>query len=173
MADNQEVVLVATYRDLDVAREDFHELNNRVKNKGTETRSAALVTKDADGRLEVAQAANRHGRTGAGWGAGAGFVVGILQPPIVAAVLVGAAAGALVASFAEHRLRVGLRREIGPALENGTAVALALMREHDAYQAEYALNHAPQVSRLPMNDTTVNRLEELVADEVRRLGRTG
>jgi hypothetical protein len=82
-----------------------------------------LVCKNADGHPEVMEAANRHGRMGAGMGAGMGLLFGMFAPPLGLSVLVGATVGGLVASFAEHELRSGLRHEIGEALEAVTADA--------------------------------------------------
>ena len=104
MDDDHELVLVATYGNLDSARADFGDLECRLKH-GLELRGAALVTKNADGHPEVVEAANRHGRMGAGMGAGVGLLFGLFAPPLGLAVLVGATVGGLVASFAEHELR--------------------------------------------------------------------
>ncbi len=162
MGDHAQIV-VAGYRDWQSAQLDFNELSVRAKHKRLEFRSAALVSKGPDGVPAVTQAANHHGRTGAGWGAGVGMLLGLFAPPLAAAVVVGAVAGGLVASFAEHEVTVGLRREVGQALEAGTAVVLVLVAQDGSFAVQRALPHAVQTSVLSMDETTINRLDQAVA----------
>ncbi len=101
MKDDHELIVIAAYDDLDAAKSDFEDVE-RGRKHSLELRAAALVTKNADGQPEVLEAANKHGRLGAGMGAGLGLLFGLFAPPLGLAVLVGAAAGGVVASFAEH-----------------------------------------------------------------------
>ena len=48
-------------------------------------------------------------------GGGVGLVVGLFAPPLLASVVVGAAAGALVGKFARHRVESGLEEKIRTA----------------------------------------------------------
>jgi uncharacterized membrane protein len=169
MDDDHEQILVAAYSDLEVARTNFQELEKRVKH-GLELRAAALITKDADGHPQVVEAANKHGRVGAGVGAGLGFLLGVFIPPIGLGVLLGGAAGALAASFAEHELRIGLRHEIGEALEAGTGVVLAVVYPNGRAPVENTLDRAAKISVLRMDKSTVNTLEESVATAMAEIG---
>jgi len=169
MDDDHEQILVAAYSDLERARTNFHELEKRVKH-GLELRAAALITKDADGHPQVVEATNKHGRVGAGIGAGLGFLLGVFIPPIGLGVLLGGAAGALAASFAEHELRIGLRHEIGEALEAGTGVLLAVVYPNGRAPVENTLDRAAKISVLRMDKSTVNTLEESVATAMAEIG---
>lgn len=169
MQDDHEQILVAAYGDLDRARSDFHELEKRIKH-GLELRAAVLVTKDADGHPQVVEATNRHGRIGAGIGAGLGFLLGVFIPPVPLGVLVGGAAGALVASFAEHELRIGLRHEIGEALEAGTGVVIAAVYANGRVPVELTLYRAVKTSAVRMDKSTVNSLEQAVAEAMSEIG---
>ncbi len=164
MKENHAVIVVAGYRDLEMAREDFHDLNETVKRRGVEIRSSTLVTKNAEGDPAVVQAANRHGRVGAGWGAGVGLLMGLFVPPLAGVALVGAAVGALVVSFAEHEIRVGLRHEIGQALEAGTAVVLTLVAPDGVVSVKQALGRASKVSVIGIDEATVNVLDRAAAE---------
>jgi hypothetical protein len=62
-----ELVLVAACERLSSACTDFRDLAKRLKH-GLEFRGAALVCKNADGRPDVVEAANRYGRMGTGLG---------------------------------------------------------------------------------------------------------
>ena len=81
MDDDHELVLIAAYRDLEIAQEDFGEVERRTKH-GMEMRAAALVSKDAAGEPHVLEAANRHGRLAVGVGVGLCALFGLFAPPL-------------------------------------------------------------------------------------------
>lgn len=166
--DDHQQIVVATYADLEAARVDFGELERRLKH-GMELRSAALVTRDEHGLAEVVEAANRHGRSGLLLGAGMGALFGLLFEPLALAVAIGGAGGALAASIAEHELRSGLRHEIGAALDNGTAVVLALVYPNGRSNVESSLFQANSIKALRMDRATVRSLDAAVAAEVAKL----
>lgn len=166
--DDHQLILVATYGDLDAARTDFGELERRLKH-GLEVRSAALVTRDGQGHAEVAEAANRHGRSGAMIGAGIGILFGLVFEPLLLGVVVGGAGGALAAGIAEHELRTGLRREVGDALDNGTAVVVTLVYPNGRSHVENSLYRAHSISALRLDRATVKSIDESVAAEVAKL----
>ena len=169
MKDDHELVLVAAYSDLQTAREDFWDLERSLKH-GLEVRGAALVTKDADGKPEVLEAANRHGRVGIGMGAGIGALFGLFAAPLGLSVLVGAAAGGLLASFAEHELRSGLRHEIGEALEAGTAVIIVVTYPNGREPVENTVHHASTFRELQLDRSTVRSVEESIAEAMQKIG---
>jgi uncharacterized membrane protein len=169
MDDDHELVLVAAYTDLDRARSDFHELCTRIKH-GMELRATALVTKDADGHPEVVEAENRHGRIALGVGAGLGLLVGMLIPPIGLSVLVGGAAAGLVAAVAEHELRIGLRHEIGEALEAGTGVIVAVVYPNGRMPVEITLSGSGKIAALRLDKSTINSVEKAVAEAMANAG---
>ena len=168
MDDDHQLILVATYGDLDAAHTDFGELERRLKH-GMELRSAALVARDEQGQAEVVEAANRHGRSGAMIGAGIGALFGLVFDPLLLALVVGGAGGAVAAAVAEHELRSGLRHEVGEALDNGTAVVLALTYPNCRSDVENTLYRANSVTALRMDRTTVKTLDDTVAAEVAKL----
>lgn len=169
MKDDHELVLVAAYADLDSARDDFFELERGLKH-GLEVRGAALVSKDADGKPEVVEAANRHGRVGVGVGAGIGALFGLFAPPLGLSVLVGAAAGGLLASFAEHELRSGLQHEVGEALEAGTAVIIAIAYPNGRAPVENTVHRAKTFRELRLDKNTVRSVEESIAEAMKQIG---
>lgn len=168
MNDDQQIIVIAVYNDLEAAREDFNDVQQGLKH-GLEVRSAALVTKDDTGEPQVVEAANRHVRTGAAIGAGLGVLVGLVFEPLLLGLLVGGIGGAAVAAVAEHELRSGLRGEVGAALENGTAVILALVYPNGRASLETTLMRAQSFAELPMDTSTVKGIDETVAAEIAKL----
>ena len=169
MSRAHDLLVIAAYRDLDEARTDFDELNRRAE-KGIEIRSAALVTKNAEGHPEVLEAANRHGGTGIAVGAGMGLLFGLLVAPLGISLLVGATAGGLVAAFAEHELRSGLRHEVAAALEDGTGVIVAWVYPGGYEAVLTAVEKAGTVKELPVDQQTVKSLDDAVAAAVAEAG---
>jgi uncharacterized membrane protein len=169
MDDDHELILVAAYADLDRALADFRELEKRIKH-GMELRAAALITKDDEDQPHVVEARNRHGRVGAGIGAGLGLLVGLFLPPVGLGVVIGGAAGAVVASFAEHELRTGLRHEIGAALEAGTGVVIAAVYPNGRVPVELTLSRSTKTTGVRMDKSTINTLEDEVAKVMAEIG---
>ena len=163
MNDKDTLILIAPYEDVAAARRDFASLAHQVHQNRFQMREAVLVTKDAEGKPEVIETSANHGRTGAGWGAGIGVLFGLLIPPFIASVAVGAAAGALVAKFADHGMKSGLQHEVGEALSVGSGVVLAMLKPEGMSSVERALPGATGTSVLPMCDATIASLEAAVA----------
>jgi uncharacterized membrane protein len=164
MNEQDVLILIAPYDDLEDARSNFATLRSELHEKRLDLREALLVTKDPEGKPHVLEISSRHARSGAGFGAGIGLLVGLLVPPFVASVAVGAAAGALVALFADHGLRSGLQHEVGEALAVGTGVVLAMAKPDSRIHIERALSDALQVSALDFAGSTIASLESAIAD---------
>lgn len=168
MSANHQQILIAAYSDLSEAHQDFGDLESRLKH-GMELRSAALVTKGPDGEAQVEEAANKHGRAGTMIGMGIGALLGLVFQPLLLGVLVGGAGGALATAVAEHELRIGLKHEVGDALQKGTAVVLALVYPEGRNSVEATLHRAKSLRVLDMDSATINGLDEAVAAEIGKL----
>ena len=132
-------VLVAAYRDVDTASSDFDGLVAQVKAKAIRLDAVILVTHGEDGEVSVQQTGDHLGRKGAGWGGSVGFLVGLAAPPLLASVVVGAAAGAVVGRFADHKIESGLHDKLGEAMQPGTAVVIATFEADQRLAVERAL----------------------------------
>ena len=114
--------------------------------------STAVITRDADGKIDVAkkhEQPTRHGAAvGLGWGLAIGVVTAILPPVgLVGALAVGGGAGAAIGAVTGH-MKGGLNNEdlkaLGEVLEQGEAGLIVV----------YATNMADQVAA---NIKAVNR----------------
>jgi len=168
MKDDHQMIVIAAYADPAEAREDFNDVEGALKH-GLEVRSAALITKDDTGQPQVVEAANRHIRTGTAVGAGIGVLLGLVFEPLLLALLVGGLGGAAVAAVAEHELRTGLRGEVGAALDNGTAVILALVYPNGRASMETTMTRANSFAEVPLDTSTVKSIDETVAAEIAKL----
>jgi len=103
------------------------------------------VSRPADdaAKVTVVDTGDHVGRKGAGWGAGVGVAVGLFAPPLLASVVVGGAAGAVVGKFADHQLKSGIKDKIGEALPPGSAGIIAVFDDDQRLAFEQALARRP------------------------------
>ena len=117
MSDNQQLdVLIAVYLIPDLAQKDFDAYTKLAGEGKIVTDGVALVVKDAEGEVHVQETGDHLGRKGVKVGGGVGLVVGLFAPPLLAATVVGAAAGALAGKFARHRVQAGIGEKMDDAL---------------------------------------------------------
>ena len=135
MSGNEQLdVLVAVYLIPDLAQQDFDAYTKLAGDGTIVTDGAAVVIKDADGEVHVQETGDHLGRKGGEAGAGAGLVIGLFAPPLLAATAVGAAAGELAGKFARHRVQAGIGDKLDDALPPGSAGIIAIY-EHDGADA--------------------------------------
>jgi uncharacterized membrane protein len=135
MTGNEQLdVLIAVYLIPDLAQDDFDAYVKLAGDGEIVTDGVALVIKDADGEIHVQETGDHLGRKGLKVGAGAGVVIGLLAPPLLAATVVGAAVGGLAGKFARHRVQSGIGDKLDDALPPGSAGIIAIY-EHDGADA--------------------------------------
>ena len=136
MADQPMVVLVATYSGVDAAELDFKAVMGLHKAGDLGHVAAAIVTKEADGKLKI----HRHDTTAkhlAWGGAIVGALLAIIAPPLGLIVMTGSIVGGMAAGAVVeggvlagaggivghywHNISKKDLRELGDALEEGQA----------------------------------------------------
>ncbi|HET9071600.1 MAG TPA: DUF1269 domain-containing protein [Acidimicrobiales bacterium] len=126
-------VYIGTYPDEETARSDYQIVKELHSAGAVGTYDAAVVTKDAHGKVHVDkdETATRHGAWG---GAAAGAVVGLLFPPaVLASAAVGAAAGGVGGHLWRGMSRADVK-ELGELIDTGEA-ALVIVGEDKLEQA--------------------------------------
>ncbi len=68
----------------------------KVHAKQVKIQAVILVTHDTDGNVSVQRTGDNLGRKGLGYGGAVGLLVGLAAPPLLAATVIGAAAGGIV-----------------------------------------------------------------------------
>jgi arylsulfatase len=164
MAEETMEVVVAGYRDLGAARQDFDGLCELIAAKRVATEGVVLVSKDDQGTVTVAETGDRLGRKGAGWGAGVGAVVGLLAPPLLASVAVGTAAGGVVGRFARHKVTSDIHDKIGEVLPAGRAGIIGVFRQSERLAVEQALAGSPMKSVVGLESGGLRELQAALAE---------
>ena len=158
-------VLVATYPDEMAAREDYQVVKNAHAAGLVGSYDAAVVTKDASGRVHENkdETATRHG---AWWGIAAGAAVGVIFPP---SILVTAAAGGVIGGVSGHLAR-GMSRseakELGDFIDPGEAGLIVVGEDkvEDAVAAAVTRAEKRTAKELDVDPKDVDRtLQEAVS----------
>jgi arylsulfatase len=107
----------------------------------------------------VVETGDHLGKRGAKIGGGAGLVVGLFAPPLLAATAVGAVAGGVMGKFAKHRLESGIGEKMDAALPPGTGGVIAI---YDSGGADAVAGALPNAVR-----TSVAHIDSLSAKELK------
>jgi len=166
MGDSYDIIM-AVYPAAASAERDFDALVALVKEKKVRTEGAILVERDAGGKVTVHQTGDRLGRKGLGWGGGVGLLVGLFSPPLLGSIVVGAAAGGLVGTFARHKVAKGMKSGLGENLKAGQGALIAMVDEEDLPAAESVLS-TPARSVARMDEKGVRGLKDSLAEAARK-----
>jgi uncharacterized membrane protein len=170
MSDTDFDVVIAAYLIPDLAQKDFDALVGLVKDKQLTVEGVALVTNDSSGNVTINETGDHLGRKGMAVGGGVGLVVGLLAPPLLASVVVGGAAGALVGKFARHRVESGLAEKMGAALPPGSAGIVAIYDRGKATTVGAALTSAVRKSVAQVDGGGAKKLKAALAEAQAGMG---
>jgi uncharacterized membrane protein len=170
VSDTDYDVAIAAYLIPDLAQTDFNTLVRHVADKELDVEGVALVTVDADGTVAVQETGDHLGRRGVKLGGGVGLVVGLFAPPLLAATAIGAAAGGLVAKFAQHKVSSGLGDKPGDALPPGSAGILAIYDRTKTDLVTASLVSAVRTSTAEIDGGGVKDLKAALAEAQAGMG---
>lgn len=153
---------VATYSDALSARQDFDVLK-AAEGADLQVLAAVVMSRDADGQVDVLSEGDGMTGGGAVLGGGVGLVVGLFAPPLLAATAVGAGIGALLG----HLTKKHAEKELGVELEeylppNSSAVVVVI---DDVYldRIEAALTTADKRISKAIDSGDYDQLEKALA----------
>jgi uncharacterized membrane protein len=170
MSDDHKDVLIAVYLFEDLAKKDFDAVLQLAEDKTITVEGVVLVQKDADGEVHVEETGDHLGRKGAKLGGGAGLVVGLFAPPLLAATVVGAAAGAVVGKFAKHRLESGIGEKMDAALPAGSGGVIVVYDSGGAEAVDTALANAVKKSVAQIDGSSAKELKAGLAEAQAGMG---
>lgn len=123
MADRNYTLLIAAYDDEASARADFTAIKDV---DDVAVVAAVVLSRDADGKVEVKEHGGGLISRGTAIGAVGGLVVGLFAPPLLLSGIVGAGIGAGVAKIAKHQeeKRLGVEAEEWLPADSSAIVAV-------------------------------------------------
>jgi arylsulfatase len=110
------------------------------------------------------------GRKGAKLGGGAGLVVGLFAPPLLAATAIGAAGGALMGRFAKHRLESGIGEKMDAALPPSSGGVIAVYDSDGADAMDKTLANAVKKSVAQIDGASAKELKAGLAEAQAGMG---
>src|SRR4051794_17193273 len=164
MSDDHKDVLIAAYLFEDLAEKDFDAILKLAEDNTITIEGVALVQKDPDGEVHVKETGDHLGRKGLSVGGGVGLAVGLLAPPLLAATIVGAAAGGVLGTFAEHRLTSGIGEKLDAALPPGSGGLIAVYDASGRDSVAAALANAVRTSVATIDGLSAHKLKEGLAE---------
>ena len=170
MSDNQKDVMIAAYLFEDLAKRDFDAVLKLAEDKTITVEGVVLVQKDTDGEVHVSETGDHLGRKGMKIGGGAGLVVGLFAPPLLAATAVGAAAGGVIGKFAKHRVESGIEEKMDDALPPGSGGVIAIYDSDGAQAVDTALANAIKKSVAQIDGTSAKELKAGLAEAQAGMG---
>ena len=170
MSDKQKDVMIAAYLFEDLAKRDFDAVLKLAEDKAITVEGVVLVQKDTDGEVHVSETGDHLGRKGVKIGGGAGLVVGLFAPPLLAATAVGAAAGGVIGKFAKHRVESGIEEKMDDALPPGSGGVIAIYDSDGAEAVDAALANAVKKSVAQIDGTSAKELKAGLAEAQAGMG---
>ena len=163
MSDKDVFVFIGTYGSVDDAQQDYAAVKELHSSGVIGTYDAAVVAKDADGKVHVHkdEMPTRH----SAWtGIAVGAVVGILFPPsIIASAAAGGVAGGVIGHL-WHGMSRGDMKDLGETLDAGQAALVVVGRVKLSEKIEKATAHAQKKTEKQMNVDGKDFEKELAAE---------
>jgi uncharacterized membrane protein len=153
-------VLIAIYLFEDLGRKDYDAIMDLVEEKAITVQGVVLATKDEHGEMQVIEAGDHAVRKGATMLGGAGLVVGLFAPPLLAATAVGAGIGAVAGKFAKHRVASGIGEKLDDVLPSSSAALIAIYDSGDADKVNQAIPNAIRSSVAQIDSDKAKELKE-------------
>jgi uncharacterized membrane protein len=166
MAGEQTInVLMAGYFSADAAREDA----SRVRDVKSHIVGLVVLSKDLEGKVSVEEE-DELVRKGAVSLGGAGFVVGLFAPPLLAATAIGAAIGAGVGKAVQRKVVSGIEQQAQETIPVGGAALMVAYPPESASAVEAAVTRAISRAMGEGQGSRADALKAAIADAQARMG---
>ena len=133
------VLVVGSYSEAGAASDDYNTLKAGQDAGDYKVVGAVVVSRDASGKVDVAEHGDERTAGGAVLGGTAGLVVGLFAPPLLAATAVGAGIGAVIGHLSKRHAEKELGVDLEEYLPRGTSAVVAIVDDTYADKVEAAL----------------------------------
>ena len=146
VTDGAYTLLVADFNDTDLAWEAYEALKEAEDGRTVEIEGVLVVTRSADGKLEVQKATDHSTKSGLKWGVVGGIALGVIFPPsILGSAAVVGSAGALAGKLRQRHHHKELEGQLENAIEPCHSGLLALVSDPGAVKIQRALERAERI----------------------------
>ena len=160
VSDGAYTLLVADFSDTTTAWEAYEALKSVEDGRTVEIEGVIVVSRNAEGKLEVQQATDHSTKSGLKWGLVGGIALGVIFPPsILGSAAVAGSAGALVGKLRQRHHHGELEQQLEDAIAPGHSGLLALVSDPGAVKIRQALELADSIV-----ESTIDKVE---ADDIK------
>lgn len=154
---------VGAYSDPAMARQDFDVLE-AAEGDDLEIVGAVVMSRDADGKVDVLESGDEDVAGGAWIGGGVGLVVGLFAPPLLVSTAIGAGIGAVLGHFVKKHEE----HEIGVSLDDflpcGSSAVAVVVDDKYLDRVEAALDRSDKKISKAIDHADYEQLRKAVAD---------
>ena len=156
---------IATYSDPGAAQQDWDDIKQLARDKVITVDGLVLVSRDADGKIDVKDNANDVGR-GAKIGAVGGAIVGLIFPPaFLASAAVGAGIGAGAGAIVDRRQKKEIKANVEEVLPPGSSGIVALFEERWVDDVEKTLAKADKATKHEVDSDSAEEVKASAPSE--------
>jgi len=146
ISDGAFTLFVADFNDTESALGAYEALKEVEDGRHVEIESVLVVTRAADGQIEVQKVTDPSTRRGLTWGIVGGVVLGVIFPPsIIGSAVVLGAGGAAIGKAREVHHRKELADELQDAIDPGHSGIVALVSDPGVIEIRKALEKANRI----------------------------
>jgi uncharacterized membrane protein len=150
---------IAAYSDPSAAQEDWDAIKQLARDKVITVDGLVLVSRDAEGTIDVKDNAHDVGR-GAAIGAVGGAIVGLIFPPaILASAAVGAGIGAGTGAIVDRKQKNEIKADVEEVLPPGCSGIVALFEERWVAEVDKALRKADKVTKHEVDSASAEEVK--------------
>jgi uncharacterized membrane protein len=162
VSDGATTLFVADFDDTDTAWEAYEALTSMEDGRHLAIEGVLVVTRDAEGRMEVQKATDHSTKRGMTWGLVGGAVLGVFFPP---SILGSAAAlglgGAAIGKARQLHHKSELEKELEMAVAPGHSGIVALVTDPGAVEIRKALARANGIVESALDDVAAKDIKAM------------
>ena len=163
MAGDNLALYVASYSEADAAKQDFDSLK-AAEGDDFEIEGAVVMSRDADGKVDVLEQGDEDTVSGAVIGGGIGFVVGLFAPPLLAATAIGAGIGALLGHLTKKHEEKELGAELDEYFPPDSSAVVVIVDDKYLDRVEASLVQADKNINKAIDADAADTLQKAISD---------
>ena len=154
---------VASYSDASSAKEDFEALK-AADGDDLQIVGAVVMSRDADGKVDVLEVGDQNVNEGAWIGGGLGLLVGLFAPPLLASTAIGAGLGALLGHFTKKHEEKELGVELDEYFPANSSAVVVIIDDKYLDRVQAALATADKKISKAIDQDDYEKLRKAVSE---------
>ena len=153
---------VAAYSDATSAKADFETLKD-AEGDDLKIEGAVVMSRDADGKVDVLEKGDGDAGTGTLIGGSLGFVVGLFAPPLLAATAIGAGIGAVLGHLTKKHEENELGAELDEYFPPNSSAVVVIVDDKYLDRVEASLTKADKKISMAIDSDDADKLQKAIS----------